>query len=57
MKKICIVSSCYNEEGNIEELYNEILKYIQPLDKYEWEMLFEYNCSTDNTEDILLKLS
>jgi glycosyltransferase involved in cell wall biosynthesis len=57
VKKICIVSSCYNEEGNIEELYEEILKYIKPLDMYEWEMLFEDNCSTDNTADILRKIA
>lgn len=57
MKKICIVSSCYNESGNIEELYEEILRHTATLDQYEWEMLFEDNCSTDNTVEILRKIA
>ena len=57
MKKICIVSSCYNEAGNIEELYNEIVRQITPLDSYEWNMLFEDNCSTDNTAEILREIA
>ena len=57
MKKICIVSSCYNEAENIEELYEEILKQIAPLDRYEWEMLFEDNCSTDSTAEILRSIA
>ncbi len=57
MKKICIVSSCYNESGNIEKLYEEIIKQITPLNGYEWEMLFEDNCSTDNTAEILRNIA
>lgn len=57
MKKICIVSSCYNEAGNIEDLYEEILRVTAPLDQYEWEMLFEDNCSTDNTVQILRRIA
>ena len=57
MKKICIVSSCYNEAENIEDLYDEILKATASLSQYEWEMIFEDNCSTDNTADILRRIA
>ena len=53
MKKISIVSGCYNEAGNIEELYNEIKKYTAELVNYEWEFVFADNCSTDGTVEVL----
>ena len=57
MKRICIVSGCYNEEENIDALYTEIKKVTNKLTKYNWEILFADNCSTDKTVDILRRLA
>lgn len=57
MKKICIVSSCYNEAENIEELYLQLSQQIDALPQYEWEFLFADNCSEDATADILRALA
>ncbi len=47
-KLISIVTPCYNEEDNIDELYNRIVAVMadQP---YEYEHICIDNCSTDNT--------
>ena len=29
MKKISIVAGCYNEEGNLRELYDRLMKVMQ----------------------------
>ena len=57
MKKISIVSACYNEAGNIEELYYKIRKQTDLLVNYEWEFVFADNCSTDRTIDILREIA
>lgn len=50
MKKISIVTSCYNEELNIEEFYERCLKQIDMFcDKYEFEFIVADNSSTDKT--------
>lgn len=57
MKKlITIVSPCFNEAENIEELYRRIALAISDLKSYDFEMLFIDNASTDNTVQILKKL-
>lgn len=53
MKKISICMSCYNESGNIEELYDQIIQQTSKFNDYEWEFIMEDNCSTDNTAEIL----
>ena len=51
MKKISIVSSCYNEEENLDELYERTLTQFNALaEKYEFEYILLDNGSTDNTE-------
>jgi glycosyltransferase involved in cell wall biosynthesis len=47
-KLISIVTPCYNEEGNIEELYRRIVEVMSKL-PYEYEHICIDNCSTDNT--------
>jgi len=56
MKKISIVSPCYNEEYNIDELYQRIRQAMQGLD-YEYEYLFIDNASTDNTVEKIRALA
>ena len=57
MKKISIVSSCYNESSNIELLYDELLKQINKYPQYNWEIILADNCSTDDTAEKLRALA
>lgn len=56
MKKLSIVTPCYNEEENVEELYERIKK-IMHGQKYEYDHLFIDNASKDGTVDLLRKLA
>jgi len=56
MKKISIVTPCFNEEGNIQELYDRIKKVMEGLD-YKFEHIFIDNASSDRTIEILRKLA
>jgi glycosyltransferase involved in cell wall biosynthesis len=51
------MAPCYNEEGNIEELYRRISAVIETMPQYEWEYIFIDNASTDGTVAILRKLA
>lgn len=58
MKKISIVTPCYNEEENVAELYIQVKKQFELLsDKYSYEHIFIDNASTDNTVKELKKLA
>lgn len=46
---VCIVLPCYNEEANIDELYERLVKVFAGLPCYAFEMLFIDNASTDGT--------
>jgi len=48
-KLISIVTPTYNEEDNIEELYNRIKLAISGIHNYEFEIIVIDNCSSDNT--------
>lgn len=56
-KKISIVSPCYNEELNVEELYSEVKKVMAGLSQYDYEHIFIDNASTDKTANILRKIA
>jgi len=45
---LSIVVPAYNEEGNIRELYREIVKILPALD-LRWELIFSDDGSTDGT--------
>ncbi len=57
MKTISIVSGCYNEEENLEELYQRCLAVLQKFPGYDYEFILEDNCSTDGTRSVLRKLA
>lgn len=58
MKKISIVSPCYNEELNVEELYKQVKGQFEKLKgMYSYEHIFIDNASTDNTVEELKKLA
>ena len=47
--RISIVTPCYNEEENIEELYQRIVAVIERISGYDFVLLFIDNHSTDDT--------
>jgi glycosyltransferase involved in cell wall biosynthesis len=53
MKKISIVSSCYNEEDNIIPLIDRVFKATSGFQNYEYEFILIDNGSTDNTANML----
>jgi glycosyltransferase involved in cell wall biosynthesis len=56
-KLISIVSPCYNEELNVEELYKQVKAVMAELPGYQYEHLFIDNASTDNTVALLKKIA
>ena len=53
-KLISIVTPCYNEEGNVASLYEQVKFVIEGLlNKYDYEHIFIDNASSDNTVEIL----
>lgn len=60
MKKkhlVSVVVPCYNEEGNIEELYTRVKKVFRLLPGYNYELLYIDNASQDQSYDIYEKLA
>jgi polyisoprenyl-phosphate glycosyltransferase len=54
VKKISIMTPCYNEEMNIEQCYLKVREVMTThLHRYSYEHLFIDNCSTDRTIAIL----
>lgn len=56
MKTISIVTPCFNEEGNVQELYDRIKKVMAGFD-YQYEYIFIDNASTDGTVAHLRQLA
>ncbi|HEY3300173.1 MAG TPA: glycosyltransferase family 2 protein [Methylophilaceae bacterium] len=56
-KLISIVSPCYNEEDNIEELYVRIKAEIAKHPDYEFEIIFIDNHSLDTTVEKLRRIA
>ncbi len=57
MKLISIVSGCFNEEANIEELYERIRQQFEQLEDYAFELIFIDNASTDLTVEKIKALA
>jgi glycosyltransferase involved in cell wall biosynthesis/putative flippase GtrA len=55
-KLISIVTPCYNEEDNIEELYDRIVTVMATL-PYNYEHICIDNCSTDGTVAKIKKIA
>ena len=54
MKKISIVTACYNEEENVIELINRVRKIMECYSsKYDYEHIFIDNASEDKTVELL----
>jgi glycosyltransferase involved in cell wall biosynthesis len=57
MKKISIISPCYNEEENVKEVYLQVKEVFKQLPGYNYEHLFIDNASEDKTLTILKKIA
>src|SRR5271163_1488209 len=57
MKTISILTPCFNEEENVEELYNRVRAEMVKLGKYQYEHIFIDNSSADNTVAILKNIA
>ena len=53
MKRISLVSGCYNEEENLSELLRRVWSVVEKFPQYEWEYIIIDNCSTDGTAQVL----
>jgi dolichol-phosphate mannosyltransferase len=56
-KTISILTPCFNEEDNVEELYRRILLTIDQLSDYLFEIIFIDNASQDQTIEVLKRLA
>ena len=56
-KLISIVTPCYNEEENVELLYQKVKDVFSLLPHYRYEHLFIDNHSSDGTVPILKRLA
>lgn len=56
-KTISILTPCYNEEGNVLHLYNQVREVMAGIGKYGYEHVFIDNSSRDNTVAILKSIA
>src|ERR1035437_7051358 len=54
---LTILTACYNEEGNVREVYQQVKAAMQTLPGYDYEHLFIDNASQDKTVEILRELA
>lgn len=57
MKLISIVTPCYNEQDNVEDLYQQVKAIFAEMPQYRYEHIFIDNDSTDKTVAILRQLA
>jgi glycosyltransferase involved in cell wall biosynthesis len=57
MKLISIMTPCFNEESNVENVYKQVKDVFKALSEYNYEHVFIDNASTDRTVDILKKIA
>ncbi len=56
MKKISIVVPCYNEEENVVPISEAIVKQMESLPQYDYELVFIDNYSKDNTRKLIKEI-
>jgi polyisoprenyl-phosphate glycosyltransferase len=57
LKTISIVLPCYNEQENVGEMYRLLVAEFQNLARFNYELIFIDNCSTDETPQRLKKIA
>ena len=56
-KLISVATGCYNEAGNIRDLYERIKAVFAAHPNYDWELVISDNRSTDGTSEILEEIA
>jgi glycosyltransferase involved in cell wall biosynthesis len=57
LKRISVVTGCFNEEENIKEVYEQVKAVFDDLPQYEHEHIFIDNASKDRTAAILKEIA
>lgn len=57
MKHISVMTPCYNEEGNIRNIYTAVKSQFEKMPQYTYEHIFIDNYSTDHSRQILRELA
>jgi polyisoprenyl-phosphate glycosyltransferase len=57
MKTISIMTPCYNEEANVQELYDRVKSVMTGLGRYRYEHIFIDNASKDRTVEVLKRIA
>ncbi|RJR42388.1 MAG: glycosyltransferase [Desulfobacteraceae bacterium] len=57
MKKISVTTTCFNEEKNLHEFYERLVRVFQKLERYDYEIIVADNCSTDGSRQILREIA
>jgi glycosyltransferase involved in cell wall biosynthesis len=57
LKRISVVTACFNEEENVKELYEQVKTVFVDLPLYEYEHIFIDNASKDRTVAILKEIA
>jgi polyisoprenyl-phosphate glycosyltransferase len=57
MKTVTVVTPCFNEEENVEEVYRQVRAVLESIEGIRYHHLFIDNRSTDATADILRRLA
>jgi glycosyltransferase involved in cell wall biosynthesis len=58
VKKISVITPCFNEEMNIEECQKQLREVFEKhLSRYEFEHIFADNASTDGTREVLRRIA
>lgn len=57
LKRISIVTACFNEEENVKELYEQVKAVFNELPQYVYEHIFIDNASKDRTVAILKEIA
>lgn len=57
LKLISIVTPCYNEEDNVDAVYQQVKEVFSELPSYTYEHIFIDNCSKDKTVEKLREIA
>ena len=57
MKLISVITPCYNEEENVQEVYSQVREVFQHLPNYTYEHIFIDNASKDKTVPLLKEIA
>src|SRR5690242_6612211 len=57
MRSIGVMTPCYNEERNVEEVYDRVRRAMLAVGRYQYEHVFIDNGSCDGTLQVLKEIA